>query len=109
MKYNRSQIMRDAHRRRKETGAPFSECLKTAWAYAKTPKQLSVKPKLILPPTVQAAKSAIALAKKLKTARIELAGRVHVDLGIRITPKGETAMAYVVSKELSGGFDRPAL
>lgn len=106
MKYNLKQIMLDAHRRRRETNKPFGECLKAAWAYAKTPKQIAIKPELILPPAIQAAKSAIALAKKLKSSRIEIAGRINVDLGVRVTPKDESPMAYVLSKQVAGGYER---
>lgn len=107
MKYDRKQIMRRAHSLRAETARPFGDCLRKAWAEAKAPKAI-VQPKLILPPVAQAAMGAVALAKKLKGARIEIAARVHVDLGVRVTPKGEAAMAWVASKELSGGIDRPA-
>ena len=106
MKYNRKQIMQDAHRRHRETGQPFGECLKAAWAYAKSPRQVAIKPELILPPAIQVAKSAIALVKKLKSSRVEIAGRVHVDLGVRVTPKGEAPMAYVLSKQVAGGYER---
>ena len=106
MRYDRRSIMRDAHRRHRETDLPFGECLKAAWVYAKSPKQVAIKPELILPPAIQVAKSAIALAKKLKSSRIEVAGRLHVDLGIRVTPKDEAPVAYVMSKQVSGGYER---
>lgn len=106
MKYNRKLIMRDAHRRRRETNKPFGECMKAAWAQAKAPKMAAAKPELILPPAVQAAKSALAIAKKLKSSRIEIAGRLHIDIGVRVTPKNEAPMACVISKEMAGGYDR---
>lgn len=102
MKYNRQQIMRRAHCMRAETNKPFADCLRAAWAEAKC----VAPPALILPPVAQAALGAVAIVRKLRSAHIEIAARVHVDLGLRVTPKGEMPMAWIASKELAGGYER---
>lgn len=103
MTYNRSKIMRRAHALRAETAKEFGECLRMAWAEAKS-KPVAIAPQRL--PLEAAVMGAVALAKKLKSSRIEVAGRISVDLGVRVTPKGEAPMAYVVSKQMAGGYDR---
>ena len=103
MRYNKRLIMRRAHALRLETGRAFGECLRQSWKEAKSPKNVAIAPQRL--PLEAAVIGAYNLAKKLKDSRIEVAGRVSVDLGLRITPRGESSMAYVVSKKLAGGFD----
>lgn len=103
MKYNRKQIMRRAHALRTETGRAFGECLRLSWAEAKA-KPVAIAPQRL--PLESVVLGAVDLVKKLKSSRIEVAGRVHVDLGIRVTPKGEAPLAWVTSKEIAGGYDR---
>ena len=103
MKYNRRNIMRRAHALRLETGRAFGECLRQSWAEAKSPKNVAIAPQRL--PLEAAVIGAYNLAKRLKDSRIEVAGRISVDLGLRITPKGYSPMAYVVSKNIAGGFD----
>ena len=104
MKYDRKQIMRDAHRRRRETGVAFGDCLKAAWAFAKAPKAVAIAPQRL--PLEAAVMDTVALIRKLKKSRIEVAGRISVDIGVRITPNGEAPLAYVASKQIAGGYDR---
>ena len=47
-----------------------------------------------------------SLAKKIRGSRIEVAAKIHVDLGLRVTPKGEAPMAYVASKNVAVGYER---
>lgn len=104
MAYNKGNIMRRAHALRAETAKEFSECLRMAWAEEKRPKAVAIQPELTLPPLVSAAKGAYQLARKLKGSKIEIAARVHVDFGMRVTPKNEAPIAFVKSKEIAGGF-----
>lgn len=103
MKYDKRKIMCVAHRLRLDTGKPFGECLKQSWDMAKAPKSIAVAPQRL--PLEAAVMGAYNLAKKIKGSRIEVAGRINIDLGLRITPKGYSPMAYVMSKQLAGGFD----
>lgn len=103
MKYNRKQIMRRAHALRAETGRAFGECLRQSWKEAKSPKNVAIAPQRL--PLEAAVIGAFNLAKRIKDSRIEVAGRVSLDLGVRITPRGYMPMAYVVSKNIAGGFD----
>ena len=41
MSYNLSQIMKSAHRNYKKGGKTFSECLKSAWSFAKLQESFS--------------------------------------------------------------------
>lgn len=41
MSYNLSQIMKSAHRNYKKGGKTFSECLKSAWSFAKLQENFS--------------------------------------------------------------------
>lgn len=41
MSYNLSQIMKSAHRKFKKGGKTFSECLKSAWKFAKLQESFS--------------------------------------------------------------------
>lgn len=104
MKYNRRSIMRRAHALRAETGWAFAKCLRQAWAEAKAPKAIAIAPQKL--PLEAAVIGAVALARRLKNSRIEVAGRICVDIGLRITPKGEAPLAWVTSKEIAGGYDR---
>ena len=104
MRYNRKQIMRRAHALRKETGRDFGECLRQSWKEAKSPKNVAVAPQRL--PLEAAVIGAYNLVKKIKGSRIEIAGRINVDLGLRVTPKGEMPVAHVVRKNIAIGFER---
>lgn len=104
MRYDKRRVMLVAHRLRRETGLSFGECLKQAWAAEKSPKSIAIAPQRL--PLEAAVIGAYNLAKKIRSSRIEVAGRINVDLGIRITPRGEIPMAHVISKNLAVGFER---
>ena len=82
----------------------MADAMKAAWAEAKQSNPLTIAPTLILPPMAQAAVGALALARKLKGARIEAALRVRIDLGLRVTPKGAAAIAFVRQGDVAGGI-----
>lgn len=104
MRYDKRNVMLVAHRLRRETGKPFGQCLKQAWAAEKSPKSIVIAPQRLQLET--AVIGAYNLAKKIRSSRIEVAGRINVDLGVRITPKNEIPMAHVISKNLAIGFER---
>ena len=103
MKYDRRQIMLVAHRLHRETDMPFADCLKQAWSMAKAPKAVAIPPQRL--PLEAAVIGAYNLAKKIRGSRIEVAAKIHVDLGVRVTPKGDAPMAYVASKNLAVGYE----
>ncbi len=100
MKYDRSTIMLHAHALRKEAGMSMSDAMKQAWQEARAPKAVAVAPMLILSPMAQAAMGAVALVRKLRGARIDVAMRVRVDAGLRVTPKGEAPIAFAKKGEI---------
>lgn len=104
MRYDKRRVMLVAHRLRRETGQPFGECLKQAWADEKSPKPIAIPPQKL--PLEAAVLGAYNLARKIYTSRIEIAARVNFDLGVRITPKGEIPMAHVISRNVAIGFER---
>lgn len=104
MRYDKRQIMRVAHRIHKETGFPFGECLKMSWADAKSPKAIAIPPQKL--PLEAVVIGAYNLAKKIQGSRIEVAAKVKIDLGMRITPKNDTPLAYVISKNIAAGYER---
>ena len=103
-KYDRAAIMRRAHMIRRETNDEFALCLRRAWAEARTSNVLAT-PELIMPPLVQAAFGVVDLARRIRRSRIEIAARVHVDIGVRVTPRDEAPIAYVVSKQGAMGVE----
>ena len=104
MKYDKKQIMLVAHRLHRETDMPFGDCLKQAWSMAKAPKAVAIPPQRL--PLEAVVISAYNLARKIRGSRIEVAAKIHVDLGLRVTPKNENPLAYVSSKNLSIGYER---
>ena len=103
MRYNKRNVMLVAHRLRRETGLPFGECLKQAWAAEKAPKSIAIAPQRL--PLEAAVIGAYNLAKKIRGSRIEVAAKIHVDLGVRVTPKNEAPLAYVSSKNIAIGYE----
>ena len=103
-KHDKRAIMRHAHAIRRETHQDFSQCLRLAWAQART-SRVPVTRELIMPPLVQAAFGVAHIARRLTRSRIEIAARVHVDIGVRVTPRDEAPIAYVLSKQGAMGVE----
>ncbi len=100
MKYDRSSILRRAHVLRRQNGVTMSDAMKAAWAEAKAPN--AVAPQRL--PLEAVALGVVAMARKVRDARIEAGFRVKVDVGLRVTPKGEMPMAFVKRGEIGAGF-----
>lgn len=102
--YDKRAIMKRAHDLRREARGDFAFCLRQAWAEARH-RDVMVQPTLILPPVIQVAASAIDLVRKIRRSRVEVAGRIQIDFGVRVTPRDEAPMAYVLSKQGAAGMD----
>lgn len=99
MNIDRGAVMRRAHALRKAKGMSMSDAMKAAWAEAKAPPAL---------PTVRPGipDRAIALARAMTGARIEVAFRIRVDIGVRVTPRDVAPMAVVRSGEIGAVCER---
>lgn len=102
-RYDRRKIMRRAHALRAGTVKDFSACLRMAWDEAKA-KPIAIAPQRL--PLEAAALGVIALAKKIKNSRVEVAFRVKADIGVRVTPRGEAPMAFVKAGEIGAAYER---
>ena len=100
MKYDRSSILRRAHVLRRQNGVTMSDAMKAAWAEAKAPN--AVAPQRL--PLEAVALVVVAMARKLREARIEIGFRVSTEIGVRVAPKGEMPMALVRRGEIGAGF-----
>lgn len=105
MTYDKRAIMAQAHAIRRDEGISMGDALRAAWSEARGSKrQIAMLPHRL--PLEALVMDTWALAKRLKTAKIEVAGRISVDLGVRVTNKDMAPMAYVVSKNVNAGYVR---
>lgn len=106
MTHNRKEIMKHAHRLRRERGLDMSSAMKEAWRLAKQTKPVTtpVTRPLILPPVVQAAMGTYALARRIATARSVEIG-VRVQIGARLIDRDGVTSAWVGERSVAGGYE----
>ncbi len=90
--------MHRAHVLRRQDKLSMADALKAAWVEARSPKPVAIAPQRL--PLEAVALGVVAMARKVKDARIEIGFRVSADIGVRVTPKGEAPVVYAKRAEI---------
>ena len=88
-KIDRSAVMKRAHQIRKQSGLPWSDCLRMSWAAERAPRSvIAVKPQSL--PLEAVVLGSTALVRRLMNKRIRAGVRVRLDVGLAIDDQSYT-------------------